>query len=160
MHWSQKTFHFLSVSNGPTSILSDIVITLRSHIYFIRYCNNPTGYYTKPFLWGIFEKSQIPARDVFETSQRRHRKGIFFEYRKDIFFEMFLRRLKDVTKKTSFLRCVWNVLKTSQKSHLFWDVSERSLRCLSQWRSAWDLSETSHVGWVSTFSHIEKVATF
>ena len=64
---------------------------------------------------------------------------------------MFLRRLKVVTKKTSFLRCIWGVLKTSQKSRLFWNVSERSLRCLSQWRSDWDLSETSHAGWV-TFS--------
>ena len=39
-------------------------------------------------------------------------------------------------------------LKKSQESHLFWDVSKRSLRCLSQWRSDWDLSETSHAGWV------------
>ena len=49
---------------------------------------------------------------------------------------MYLRRLKDVSKKTS------------QKRRLFWDVSERSLRCLSQWRSFWDISETSHAGWV------------
>ena len=61
---------------------------------------------------------------------------------------MYLRRLKDVTKKTSFLRCIWDVLKTSQKRRLFWDVSERSLRCLSQWRSVWDISKTSHAGWV------------
>ena len=143
MHWSQKAFHFLSVSNGATSILSDIVITLRSHIYFIRYCNNPTEI-TQNHFCGVFLKNHKYLR------------------------EMFLRRHRDVTgkasflstEKTSFLRCFWDVLKTSQKSHLFWDVSERSLRCLSQWRSAWDLSETSHVGWVSTFSHIEKVATF
>ena len=39
MHCSQKTFHFLSVSNDPISILSDISITLRkSHeINFVRY---------------------------------------------------------------------------------------------------------------------------
>ena len=43
---------------------------------------------------------------------------------------MFLRRLKDVTRKTYFLRCFWDVLKTSQKIHLFemflrglWDIS-------------------------------------
>ena len=59
-----------------------------------------------------------------------------------------MRRLKDVTKKTSLFRCIWDVLKTSQKRHLFWDVSERSLRYLYQWRSDWDLSETSHAGWV------------
>ena len=60
---------------------------------------------------------------------------------------MFLRRLKDVTKNTYFLRCISDVLKTSQKRYLFWDVSERSLRYLSQWRSDTDLSETSHAGW-------------
>ena len=60
---------------------------------------------------------------------------------------MSLRRLKDVSKKTSSLRCIWNVWKTSQKRRLFWDVSERSLRCLSQWRSVWDISKTSHAGW-------------
>ena len=76
-------------------------------------------------------------------SQRRHGK--------DIFFEICSTRLKDVTQKTSFLRCIWDVLKTSQKRHLFWDVSETSLRYLSQWRSDWDLSETSHAGWVITF---------
>ena len=35
----------------------------------------------------------------------------------------------------------------SQTSNLFWDVSKRSLRCLCQWRSDWDLSKTSHAGW-------------
>ena len=69
----------------------------------------------KSFLWGIFEKPEILARDVFKTPQRRNGKDIFFEicpmtsYRrhtKDIFFVMYLRRLKDVTKKTSFLRCI------------------------------------------------------
>ena len=63
---------------------------------------------------------------------------------------MFFRRLKDVTKKTSFLRYIWDVLKTSQKIHFFWDVTKRSLRCLSQWRSGWDLTETCHAGWVCT----------
>ena len=63
------------------------------------------------------------------------------------FFKIYLRRLTDVTQKRSFLRRIWDVLKTSQKSHLFWDVSERSLRCLSQWRSDWDLSETSYAIW-------------
>ena len=63
------------------------------------------------------------------------------------FLECFWRsHVKDVTQKTSFLKCFWDVLKTSQKRHLFWDVSERSLRYLSQWRSDWDLSETSHAG--------------
>ena len=125
MYCCHKIFHFLSVSDGPTSILSDIAINLR----FI--C-----------LWHIFEKPKILARDVFERSQRRDGK--------DIFFEICSRRLKDVTQKTSFLRCFWDVLKTSQKRHLFWDFSKRSLRCLSQWKSDWDLSETSHSDLVTT----------
>ena len=76
-------------------------------------------------------------------SQRRHGK--------DIFLEIYLRRLKDVTQKTSFLRCFWEVLKTWQKRHLLWDVSERCLRYVSQWRSDWDLSETSRAGWELSF---------
>ena len=80
MHCSQKTLHFLSVSNGPKSILSDIVITLRkSH---------------EIFLWGISEKLQILTRDVFETSQRRHGKNIFLQ--------VCPKRLKDVTENTYF----------------------------------------------------------
>ena len=112
----------------------------RSHIYFIRYCNNPTEITRNHFLWYIFEKPKILGKYFFETSQRRHEK--------DIFFEICFRHLKDVTQKTSSLRCFWDVLNTSQKRHLFWDGSERSLRYLSHWRSDWDLSETSHAGWV------------
>ena len=51
----------------------------------------------KSFLWGIFEKPQTLARGVFETSQKRHRKKIFFE--------ILLRRLKAVTQKISFEIC-------------------------------------------------------
>ena len=50
----------------------------------------------KPFFGGIFEKSQILARDVFETSHRGP--GI------DIFLKICSRRLKDVTQKASFMR--------------------------------------------------------
>ena len=38
----------------------------------------------KSLLWGIFEKPQTLARGVFETSQKRHRKNIFFEILLDI----------------------------------------------------------------------------
>ena len=87
MHCSLKTFHFLSVSNGPTSILTDIsVILWKSH---------------ETILCCIFEKLRTLRRYVFETSQRRH--GIY------IFFEICLRLLKDVTEKTSF----FNVFETS-----------------------------------------------
>ena len=120
--YAQKTFHFLSVSNSPTSILPDTVITLwKSHeIIFV----------------GYFWKTANTCERFFETPHRCHRK--------DVFFEMFLRRLKDVTKKTSFLRCIWDVLKTSQKSHLFWDVSkevsEISLSMVIWLRSPTDIS--------------------
>ena len=136
MQCSNKTFHFLSVSDGPTSILSDIVITLRkSHeVNFVTY----------------FLKTKNACERCFWDAQSR--------LGKDIFFEICPRRLKDVTQKTSFLRCFWDVLKTSQKRHLFWDVSEMSLRYLSQWRSDWHLSETSHVGWERSFTrHFTKV---
>ena len=83
-----------------------------------------------------------------KTSQKRY------------FFEMFLRCLKGATKKTSFLRCIWDTLKTSQKSYFSWDVSKRSLRCLSQWRFDWDLSETSHAGWVIPDLKFEFKRTF
>ena len=106
---SQKMFHFLSVSDGPVSILPNMPITLR-----------------KRFFRMVFSKSHKYLREIL---YRRHR---------------------DVMEKTSFLRCIWDVLKTSQKRSIFWDVSRRSLRCqrcLSQWRSDWDLSETSNSGW-------------
>ena len=99
IHCSQKTFHFLSVSNGPT--------------YFIRYCNNPTEI-TRNYFCGVFWKITNTFEkcfwDVSETS------------RKKIFFEICSRSLKHVTQKIYFLKCIWDVLKTSQKSHLFRDV--------------------------------------
>ena len=42
--------------------------------------------------------------------------------KKDIFFEMYLRRLKDITKKASFKICFWDILETSENNHLFWDM--------------------------------------
>ena len=61
MHCSQKKFHFLRVSNGPTSILLNISVTLRkSH---------------GTILSGISEKSHSCARyfsDISEMSQKRY----------------------------------------------------------------------------------------
>ena len=73
----------------------------RSHVYFIRYCNKPTEITRNHFC------------DIFLENQKYLR-------------EMFLRRLRDVTEKTSFLRYVRDVLKTSHKRHLFWNVFETS----------------------------------
>ena len=73
----------------------------RSHVYFIRYCNKPTEITRNHFCDGFLENQKYLR-------------------------EMFLRRLRDVTEKTSFLRYVRDVLKTSHKRHLFWNVFETS----------------------------------
>ena len=83
------------------------------------------------YLWDALKTSPEKhlLRDVFETWWRGHKK--------DIFFEM-------------------HVLKTSQKRRLFWDVSERSFRCLSQWRYVWDISKTPYAGWEQAFRNKQK----
>ena len=78
-----------------------------SRIYFIRYFNNPAEIKSNHF-WGIFLENHKFLREIF------------------------LRRLRDFTEQKSFLRYVRDVLKTSQKSHLFWAVSENQLRYLPQ----------------------------
>ena len=95
---------------------------LWSYIYFIRYCNNPT--------------------DI----TRNHFCEVFLKNHKNL-RQMFLKRLRAVTEKTSVLRYDWDVLKTSKICRPFWDVCKRSLRCFSYWRSDWDLSEECYVGW-------------
>ena len=67
---------------------------------------------------------------IFQLTYGNHTKpfcGVFLKNHRYL-REMFLRRLRDVTEKTSFLRYVWDVLKTSYKRLLFWDVSETSYR--------------------------------
>ena len=124
MHSSHKTFHFLSVSDGPTSILSDIVMTLRkSHeIIFVTYFWKTKTTCERCF-WDVSETSRKRHLfwDMSETSERRHAK--------DIFLEMFLSRLKDVTKKTSFLRCLWEVSEISLSMEI-WLRSLRDISCL------------------------------
>ena len=84
------------------------------HIFYQIYCNNPTEI-TRNHFCGVFLKNHNFLR------------------------EMFLIRLKNVTKKPSLLRCIWKKLSF-----------EILLRYLSQWRSDWDLSQTSHAGWGQT----------
>ena len=115
-------------------------------------------------MWRIFGKPKILARDVFETSQRRHEKDIFFErYVRDVLktsykrrlLKMILRRLKDVTKKIYFLRCIWDVLKTSQKRHLlrcFWEVFEIFLSMEIWLRSLGDIS--CRLGLIKNMSNV------
>ena len=83
------------------------------------------------------------------TLRKRFCRMVFLKSHKYL-RQIFYRRKRDVMEKTSFLRCIWDVLKTSQKRSLFWDVWKRSLRCQrchSQRRSDWDLSETSNSDW-------------
>ena len=93
----------------------------RSHVYFIRYINKSTEITRNRFC------------DTFLENQKYLR-------------EMFLRRLRDFTEKTSFMRCARDVLKTSHKRHLFEmylrrlkDVTKKTslLRCF------WEVSEIS-----------------
>ena len=53
-------------------------------------------------------------RDISKTSQRH--------LKKDVFFETSLRYLKYISKKTSFLRHLWDVLNASQERCLFWGI--------------------------------------
>ena len=144
MHYSQKMFHFLSVSNGPTSISSDVSITLRKsqENIFVGYFRKIT-YTCERYFW-----------DASETSQNSH-------------FEICSRRLKDLTWKTTFWRCFRDILKMPQKRHLFEDVFEMSYRLhknLSLLRCFEEVSEMSlsmetwlrslkdiYAGWVSSW---------
>ena len=132
MHCSQKTFHLLSVSNGPASILSNISVNLRKSLESIF-----VGYF-----WKITNICERRFWDVSEMSRNRH------------LSEICSRHLKDVTQKASILRCFWDVLKTSQKRHLFeiylvflFEMNLRRLKDftkkLSLLRCFWEISEMS-----------------
>ena len=108
MQCSHKTLHFLSVSDGLTSILSDIVISLRkSHeIIFVTYWK--TKNICERCFWDVSETSRKRhllryARDVLKTSQKRH---LFWDVS-----EMFLRYLSQ-----------WRSdLDLSETSHAGWE---------------------------------------
>ena len=113
LHGSHKAFHFLSVSDSPTSILSDNYPTeiTRNHLrvtYFRKTKNT-----CERCFWGVSETSRKRHLfwDIFETS-----------------YEIFLRRLKDVTKKTSFLRCFWEDSEISLSMEI-WLRSLRDISC-------------------------------
>ena len=110
MHCSKRTIHFLTVSNGPTSILSTVSFTQRKS--------------PETIFWSVFEKSQTLAKqkflrrltdvtekkylEIFEICSRRVFLRDFWDLKtlqKDFFLEMSLRRQKDVTKNLSLLRC-------------------------------------------------------
>ena len=113
--WQSLTCHNSHADISPLVLMTDLIdiyallpenisfleCFLWSHIYFIRYCNNPTEI-TQSHFCGVFLKNHKYLR------------------------EMFLRRLREVTEKTSFLRHARDVLKTSHKRYLFRDVFETS----------------------------------
>ena len=81
---------------------------------------------------GILEKPQTLVRDVFEALLKKH---LFWDilnmfqrfHTKDVFFEMFLRRLKNVIKKSFLLRC----FKEFSEMSLLMKIWLRSLRDIS-----------------------------
>ena len=131
MHCSQKTmFCFLSVFNSPTFILSAwnhfCGIFLNCHKYFQEIFLRRIWYVTDktPFFEICLRRlKDVTWKNIFIEMYLKRLKGVPKEAS---FLEMCLRRLKDVTKKTLFLRCIWDVLKTSQKDSFF----EMYLRCL------------------------------
>ena len=117
MHCSHQTFHFLSVSNGPTPILSDVEILLRkSHkIIFV-------GYF-----WKITNTCERCFEDVSETSRERHLFWDMLEmssrhHTKDIIFEKFLRRYIDITKRHLFWVMYLRPLKDVKKKLIFFEM--------------------------------------
>ena len=84
-------------------VLFVLTVLTVSHLFYKKF-QKLNANRMKAFLRGIFEKSQILARYIFETSLRRHRIGIFFE--------ICLGRLKDDTQKTSSFTCNWDIFKT------------------------------------------------
>ena len=84
-----------------SALLPENFSFLQCFICFIKYCNNPAEI-TQNHFCGLFLKNQKCLREIF------------------------LRSLREVAKKRSFLRYAWDVLKTSRKRHLLWDVFETS----------------------------------
>ena len=80
----------------------------------------------KRHFWDVSDTSQIKHLFFFEISLRRLKDVTW----KNIFLEMYLKRLKGVTKKASFLEMCLRRLKGVTKKTLF-------LRCI------WDILKTS-----------------
>ena len=113
VHYSQKTLHFLTVSSGPTSVLSDILITLRKphEIIFVGRIYN---------LWFLMT-CELCFWDVSEASRKRH---LFWDV-----FETFQGR----HKKSSLLRCLQGVTEMSLSMEI-WLRSLRDIFCpLGRW---------------------------
>ena len=124
MHCSsfQKTFHLLSISDGPTCILSNVSVTLwKSHKTIV------VGYF-----WRIINTCDRCSWDVSEMSRNGHlfwhmHETLKRRLTKDIFFEMSLIGLKEVTKKSSLLRCFLEVFEMS----LSMEIRLRSFKDIS-----------------------------
>ena len=95
-----------------------IAFRKRRSIFWVLSTSTHLFYQHETIFEGYFWIVTNTSRYIFETYQRRHRINIFFE--------ICFRRPRDVTWKTPLLRCLWDVLKRSQKRHLFCDVLETS----------------------------------
>ena len=111
MHCSPKTFHFLSVSNGPTS-------------FFIRYCLN-SAEITRNQFCGIFLKNCKYLRKMFlrcfwkvlNTSQKSHLLRCFWEVSEmSLSMEIWLRSPRDISRRLG--KVFWEYAgKLQEKTH-------------------------------------------
>ena len=117
----QKGCHYLWVILSPLTWWHLFWMAPKIHLFWYEFATSQRCHVKDVFL----EMYSIRRKNV----SKRHLSWDAFEAsqrrrKKDVFFETYLRCLKDVSKKTPFLRC------------------------LSQRRPDWDVSETSHIGWV------------
>ena len=83
--------------------------------------------------------------DTFEKSQRCRMK--------DVFFEIYLRCLKDVSRKASFLRCLWDAFEMSLST-------ETWLRYLGDVSCRWVTTLTFHVCFQVSMSSSPPVSSY
>ena len=106
----------------------------RSHVYFIRYCNKPTEI-TRNHFCDLFLENQKYLREMFLRRLRDvTKKTSFLRYARDM--------LQTSHKNTSFLRCFWDVLKTSKKD-IFFEMYLRRLKDVTKRQLFCDVSERS-----------------
>ena len=156
MHCSQETFHFLSVSNGPTSMLSDIVITLRKsyEIIFERYSWKTSNTCERCF-WGVTEKTSF-LRYTQHVSKISHKRRLLCE----IFETCWVYLKKDVFSVTpqKHLSQVFEVFQEYLSKIISYDfrrvitisdnIDVGPLETLKKWNVSWeqciDINQACH----------------
>ena len=99
---------------------------------------------TARFIFWMFLTVPHLFYQIFQLTYGNHTNpfcGVFLKNHRYL-REIFLRHLIYVMEKTSFSSYVWDVLKTSYKRRLFWDVSEKCYRCHKKTHLFWDVLET------------------